>query len=285
MELFTLGIGNYTEQDIRESARAFSGWTHDGEQYTFRAFDHDTGEKNFFGRRGNFNGDDIIEIILSERACASYIGGKMFRYFGYEELEEGLADGLGNVLRDAKYEIRPLVRTILTSKAFYQPRAIGSQIKSPVQLMVGTVRLLQLPMPDTRRLAGAMEQMGQVPLMPPNVKGWPGGRLWINTSTLFVRYNTCVFLAGGSMPNSVMNVGYKAGKVRSLPGEQQGNFTPTADGSSKELVDLWCDRLIQRPVSDDKKLVLLDALGTGPREENVRRMIQLIVSMPEYQLC
>src|SRR5207247_1355809 len=93
--------------------------------------------------------------------------------------------------------MRPVLRTLFTSNAFYSPKAIGSQIKSPIQLVVGTIRMLGLEMPPTLMLGGALNQMGQVPLLPPNVKGWPGGRMWINTSTLFVRYNTAVFLAGG----------------------------------------------------------------------------------------
>jgi uncharacterized protein (DUF1800 family) len=128
MELFTLGIGNYTEDDIKQAARAFTGWGHDGDLFVYRKSDHDTGEKLFMGRRGNFDGDDIIEIILQQPACAPYIGAKMFRFFAYDELEEGLPESLGDVLRDARWELRPLIRTIFTSQAFYSPRAIGCQI-------------------------------------------------------------------------------------------------------------------------------------------------------------
>src|SRR5947207_1406604 len=169
MELFTLGIGNYTEDDIKQAARAFTGWGHDGDEYVFRKFDHDEGEKEFFGRRGNFNGDDIIEMILEHRACAPYIAGKMFKFFVYEDPEDGVAEALGSVLKENKWELRPVIRTMLTSKAFYSSRAIGSQIKSPIQLVTGTVRLLELNMPRAQQLTGALNQMGQVPLAPPNV--------------------------------------------------------------------------------------------------------------------
>jgi hypothetical protein len=268
MELFTLGIGNYTETDVKEGARAFTGWAHDGDNYIFRRREHDYGDKRFLGRRGNFNGDDILEIILQQPVCAVYVSSKLYNFFVSETVAPDIAANLGNVLRDNRYELRPLLRTIFTSKIFYSPEVIGSQIKSPVQLVMGTIRLLGLDMPPNRRVVGVLKQMGQVPLNPPNVKGWPGGRAWINTSTLFVRYNTALQLAGG-------------GRGR------RGRIFAVGGGASAEaLVDQWVGRLIQRPVEDAQRQVLLAALGAGPANaEAVRRMVQLIVSMPEYQLC
>ncbi len=287
MELFTLGIGNYTEYDIRESARAFTGWAHDGDDFIFRKFDHDEGEKTFFGKRGNFNGDDVIEIILAHPACAKYIGGKLFKYFAYEDVEEPLAQSLGQMLHENNWDLRPLLRTIFTSQAFYSDRALGVQIKSPIQLVVGTVRLLGLDMPPRRIIAAALNQMGQVPLEPPNVKGWPGGRSWINTSTLFVRYNTAVWLAGGGgqVPMAMGNP--KPGKFKMAMVNADSSFAPKAEKSDAErIVDAWVDRLIQRPIDDEKKRTLLEALGGRPDDEdNVKKVVQLIVSMPEYQLC
>jgi len=285
MELFTLGIGNYTENDIKEAARAFTGWTHEDGEYKFRKYDHDEGAKVFFGRRGNFNGDDIIDNILSSPACAPYIAGKLFKHFAYEEVDNALAESLGNLLKEANFDLRPLIRTIFTSKAFYSYRTIGSQIKSPVQLVVGTIKMLNIDTPPPMRLYGPLEQMGQVPLMPPNVKGWPGGRMWINTSTLFVRYNTCVFLAGGSAPMQQLRGIPKGNRINGRSAEVSGNFVPTVDAPPKALVDYWVKRLIQRPIPDKKKAVLLDAIGSSPSENSLRQMIQLIVSMPEYQLC
>ena len=141
-------------------------------------------------------------------------------------------------------------------------------------------------MPATRLVEGALNQMGQVPLQPPNVKGWPGGRMWINTSTLFVRYNTAVFLAGGrgEVP---MAAGGRPGKMKVKMTEASSSFSPKSDKSdAEEVVDAWLDRLIQRPVADEKKKVLIEALNGRPEDENsVKKMVQLIVSMPEYQLC
>jgi uncharacterized protein (DUF1800 family) len=272
MELFTLGIGNYTEQDIKEAARAFTGWGHDGDDFIFRQYDHDAAEKVFFGKRGNFDGDDIISIIMEHPACGPYIAGKLFEFFAYEDPEPAMVQSLGALLKERSYELRPLLRTLLTSRAFYSDRAIGTQIKSPIQLVVGTVRMLGVEMPGPRQLYQSMQQMGQIPFEPPNVRGWPGGRMWINTSTLFVRYNTAVALAGGA------GVGRLGRKLQFKP--------DAADSTPQRVVRQWVDRLIQRPIAPEREAVLVDALqGRPDREENLKRMIHLIVSMPEYQLC
>jgi hypothetical protein len=287
MELFTLGIGNYTEDDIKNSARAFTGWAHDGDDFVFRKFDHDDGNKTFFGRTGNFDGDDIVEMIMRHPACAQYISSKLFKFFVYEDLEEGLAESMAVVLRENNYELRPLLQTMFTSKAFYSPRAIGSQIKSPIQLVVGTSRLMGMKVPNARILAGALSQMGQVPFAPPNVKGWAGGRMWINTSTLFVRYNTAsAMVAGGSLPTAFgRGQGGGGGGGRFRNNGSNGNVNVSTDGAPKEIVEHWVSRLIQRPIEPEKKSVLVEAVGENPNEDSVKKMIQLIVSMPEYQLC
>jgi uncharacterized protein (DUF1800 family) len=282
MELFTLGIGNYTEQDIKEAARAFTGWHHDGENFVFRPGEHDDGVKTFFGQKGNLDGDDVIAIIFRHPQCSRYIAQRLWTWLAYENPEEWVIDGLAEVLRENRFELRPVLRTILTSKAFYSERAVGTQIKSPVQLVVGTARLLGLDLPNPRMLNNLLEQMGQVPFYPPNVKGWPGGRTWINTSTIFVRYNTCVWLAGGGSPTGAPRRG-----VNRLAGTMAGpQFDVEPSKDANQLVDAWTRRLIQRPIPPEKRVTLLDALeGRPDREENVRRMVQLVLSMPEYQLC
>src|SRR5690606_2256907 len=110
MELFTLGIGHYSANDIKEAARAFTGWAHDGEAFVYRRFDHDTGSKTFFGQQGNWDGDDIIDLIFRHRACAPYIAGKIYRYFVHEAPDERLVESLGEQFRDMKFEIRPLLK-------------------------------------------------------------------------------------------------------------------------------------------------------------------------------
>jgi hypothetical protein len=287
MELFTLGIGNYTEDDVKEGARAFTGWSHDGDEFVFRRAQHDYGYKTFLGRTGAFDGDDVISIILLQPACPRFVTGELFGFLAYSDFEPALAESLGNEFFGNQYAIRPVVRTILTSKAFYSPRCMGSQIKSPVQLMVGTLRLLGLPLPGDAALVAALTQMGQVPLMPPNVRGWPGGQLWINTSTLFIRYNTCVWLAGGNAP-ALDRLRRNGDSGRALSGAttMPSEFTPHAPGNAEQVVDYWLGNLIQRPVDDDQRQVLIDALGQNPQNTaSQKRLVQLIVSMPEYQLC
>jgi uncharacterized protein (DUF1800 family) len=271
MELFTLGIGNYTEDDVKESARAFTGWAHDGDQYIFNHRQHDYGSKTFLGKTGNFDGDDIISIILAQPACPKFVASELFSYFVYEDLEDGMADSLGETFAAGKLQIRPLMQTILTSRAFYSSKAIGGQIKSPIQLVIGTCRLLGIDVPAVQLLRGPLNNMGQVPLLPPNVKGWPGGRQWINASTLFSRYNTAVFLASGNMP----------GNAQALKAALAADV-----GGPDKLVDMWVQRLIGRPIAPAQRDILLDAAKTkGPPEHVARHVVQLIVSMPEYQLC
>jgi hypothetical protein len=165
------------------------------------------------------------------------------------------------------------------------------QIKSPVQLVVGTARQLGLAsLPPTPALASALNQMGQLPLMPPNVRGWPGGRMWINTSTLFIRYNTGVWLAGGDVP-ALGRVGRKGDNGNSQLSPRVAkptDFDPNdgdAGNSPEKIVDEWVGRLIQRPIDADKKQVLVKAVGDPVNASSMRKLVQLIVSMPEYQLC
>ena len=274
MELFTLGIGHYSETDVKEAARAFTGWGHNSEEFVFLRFNHDDGEKVFLGERGRLGGDEVIEIILAQTQCARYIAGKLFEFFAYEDPEPRIVEDLGDLLRKNHYELRPLLKAILTSRAFYSERAIGSQIKSPVQLVMGTIRLLKLSMPPGPLMMRQLGLMGQMPLNPPNVKGWPGGRQWISTSTLFARYNTVVGLAGGDAPGWRLKAG------------ERPRFVVEEKRTPEALVDEWVKRLIQRPIGEDKRRILIEALdGRADREDSARKMVQLIVSMPEYQLC
>jgi uncharacterized protein (DUF1800 family) len=250
---------------VKQGARAFTGWSHDGEKFVFQPNQHDYGVKSYLNYVGDFNGDDVVDIILRHPACAPFIAGEMYRFFVNEDLDPKLQAALGEELRGADYELRPFLRTLLASKAFYSSNVVGAQIKSPVQLLVGTIRILGLDMPDERVIQQQLTQMGQVPFQPPNVRGWLGGRNWINTGTIFIRYNAGVMLTNGPMP--------------SLRNESPGD-------SADELVDRWIGRLIQRPIDPDQRQTLLTAAGDQPpRLPMLRKIVQLIVSMPEYQLC
>src|SRR4030095_9897231 len=196
MELFTIGIGNYTEQDIRESARAFTGYrVHFGtHQFRFRALQHDETSKTFMDRTGSLDGDDIIDTLLEKPACGQFIGRKIWRYFVEDEPSQQIVDAFADRVRAHNYEIRPLLREILSSSEFYSGRVMRSQIKSPVQFLIQTAKLLEIPLPPVAIAQNAMRQMGQILFAPPSVKGWDGGKSWISTSTLLFRYNFANYL-------------------------------------------------------------------------------------------
>ena len=190
LELFTMGVGNYTEQDIREASRAFTGWTNDVLEFRFDPATHDDGEKTFLGRTGAFNGDDIIDIILDTPVTADYISAKLYRFFVREELDESTRVALGATFRDAGYELKPLLRRVFLSRDFYSPASYATQVKSPVHLVVSTYRKLGLTalptIPDFGRLTA---RLGQALFNPPNVAGWAGGRTWITPASLLERGN------------------------------------------------------------------------------------------------
>ena len=190
LELFSMGVGNYTERDVREAARSFTGWTNDALEFKFDAAQHDAGEKTFLGRSGPFNGEDIIDIILEQPVTAEYVSAKLYRYFVREEVAAPVRASLGRTFRDSGYQVKPLLKQIFLSRDFYSPPAYATQIKAPVQLVVSTYRKLGLQsvptIPDFGRMTASL---GQSLFDPPNVAGWAGGRSWITPSTLLQRGN------------------------------------------------------------------------------------------------
>jgi uncharacterized protein (DUF1800 family) len=190
MELFTMGVGNYTEKDIREAARAFTGWIDDDLSFKVDPAKHDHGEKTFLGRTGNFDGVDILNIILDQKVTADFIAGKIYRFFVRDDLPRPLQAQLGAVLRDNNYEIAPLLRTIFLARDFYSPPSVGTRIKGPVELIVSTYRKLGLDeLPGIPDFNAASAELGQVLLNPPTVAGWAQGRAWITPGSLLERGN------------------------------------------------------------------------------------------------
>lgn len=189
MELFTLGTGHYTEQDIKEAARAFTGWSLNRSDFSFRNYRllHDGGEKTVLGQRGDFDGDAVLDILLAQPATAEFITAKLWREFVSPTPDAREVKRLAQVFRIARYEIKPLLRALLTTDAFYAPAHRGTLIKSPVELLVGTVRQFGIEQVEPRLLALSGRQLGQDIFNPPNVKGWPGGEDWINSNTLLAR--------------------------------------------------------------------------------------------------
>ena len=190
MELFTMGVGNYSETDIREAARAFTGWNYVDLEFVINTEQHDADTKTFLGRAGDFDGVDIIDIIMEQPVTAEYIAGKIYRYYVRDELSKELQTELGNVFREADYEVAALLKTIFLSKDFYNAESVGVHIKSPVELAVSTYRKLGLNyVPGVPDFNGATGALGQTLFRPPTVAGWAGGRSWITPGLLLERGN------------------------------------------------------------------------------------------------
>jgi uncharacterized protein (DUF1800 family) len=190
MELFTMGVGNYSEKDIREGARAFTGWNYSDLTFVVNKEQHDDAPKTFLGQTGNFDGVDVINIILKQPVTARFIAGKIYRYFVRQELDPQVQDKLGEVLRNNDYRIAPLLETIFLSRDFYSSASVGTQIKSPVQLAISTFKKLGLTevpgVPDFNIATGTL---GQRLFSPPTVAGWSEGRSWITPGLLLERGN------------------------------------------------------------------------------------------------
>jgi uncharacterized protein (DUF1800 family) len=189
MELFTLGEGNYGERDIKEAARAFTGWSidRDSGEYKYRPFFHDGGEKTVLGKTGRLDGDEVIDILLARPETARFIAAKAWREFVSPAPDAREVGRWAAVFRDSRYEVKPLLRAVFLSDAFWSADNRASLIKSPVDVVVGTMRTFDIRPFDLRAAVFACAALGQNPFSPPNVKGWPGGEAWINSATLLGR--------------------------------------------------------------------------------------------------
>ena len=189
MELFTLGEGNYTEQDVKEAARAFTGWSLDRAtgQFLFRPFIHDNSIKTVLGKSGNLDGDQVLDILLAQPQTAEFITRKLWREFVSPDPDEAEVKRIARQFRDARYDVKVALHGLLTSNAFYAPENRATLVKSPIELVVGTLRQFDLKPGQTLPFAVAAAGMGQNLFSPPNVKGWPGQDTWINSTTLLAR--------------------------------------------------------------------------------------------------
>ena len=278
MELFTLGIGNYSEEDVRQSARAFTGWSVDYRtgQFVNRPNAHDPGTKTFLGQTGNFDGSDIIRIIYEQPACAKQWATTLLNNFVYNNPEPQLVDAVATELRRHNFELAPVMSTLLRSNVFHSERAYRALVKSPVEFVVGSYAALGLSQIDARAV-GALRQMGQVLYYPPNVAGWPPGSNWVTSEMLISREN---FLAG--LVNSPMM--RQSSWISQIP--------MRADGATKMLVEA----LLGGDASAASYAQLsqyLDGVGTAALgtlspenyEMRVRGGAYLTMAMPAYQLA
>jgi uncharacterized protein (DUF1800 family) len=199
MELFTIGRGNYTERDVKESARAFTGWGFDKDGvFKVRPFLHDDGEKTFLGKTGNLTGEDVIDRLLEQKQTAYFISNKLFKYLVNEIPVSAHVNAMADIFYQNNYEIKPLLEYVFTAEWFYDDNNIGNMIKSPVEFIVGLNRQFYITYQRPEVLLEFQRTLGQILFYPPNVAGWPGGRNWIDSSSLMYRLKIpSIILNGG----------------------------------------------------------------------------------------
>lgn len=320
MELFTLGEGHYTEQDVKEAARAFTGWTYRNGRFVHVLGQHDDDPKCVLGTDGPLDGHDVLEILLAEDQTARHVVERLYAYFTGADPEPEVVDGLASTLREADYEIAPVLEQLFLSRAFHAHR--GTRVKGPVDLVVGLFRTLGAEPPSRLRLGGVTAMLGQELFEPPNVKGWEGGRTWISTSGLLARYNVAAALVGQPRdqgPLRRFGLGRPArqtDQATMMGGEEDADGrkprgpravvdprTLVGAGSPGEVVDALALRVWGRAPEGEVRSALAAYLGGTAAEaasdtdahpafdpevpgarDRLHGLLRLLVSTPEFQL-
>jgi uncharacterized protein (DUF1800 family) len=301
MELFTLGEGNYSEQDVHEAARAFTGYqldrptgtvTHNKRQW-------DESEKTIFGKTGRYDGKGVIDLIFTKKETARFMAGKLWEFFVYEKPSDSALDALAGVFQQADFQTGPLLREIFLSREFYSTNSIRSQIKSPVQYSIELLKQLEISSPPAGFSITAGQQLGQVLFMPPNVAGWDWGQGWINTNTLLTRYNLAGYLTKGSgeadkvmASEKVKTPGMKAVPKpvsRGWDGPDYEKIAPRPLRENPEnLVDSLIFRFFQGPLPDKARGPLVEYAiakkGAIFTNKETAELCHLMLSTPYYQL-
>ena len=311
LELFSMGIGNYTEQDIKECSRAFTGWTLENAEYMalrshkasiwpysrvawqfeYDADDHDDGEKTFLGETGRFNGEEIIDIIVRNPAAARFLCGRLYQFFVADDVDEdgeALIEEMAGSYYDSGYEVRSVLRTLFHSAHFKSEKARFARVKSPAELVAGTLKLameLRWPKLEVVDAARAIGYMGQELFNPPSVEGWHEGAEWVDSGSLVERVNLASGYLGDPERPGVRAI------IDRLAARNGGVLTP------EELVDGCLDLLGPISVGEPTRERLVSAASEGgefrlaghtPGDESEGRVAQtlrLIVSSREYQLA
>ena len=315
MELFTLGRGNYTENDVKEAARAFTGWgaTIKGE-FQFRKFQHDAGSKTVLGRSGNFEGEEVLNILLEEKQTAKYISQKIYKFFVNEKVDNVKAEWFADRFYKSNYDIAKLMEDIFTSDWFYEEKNIGAKIKSPVELLVGIQRMLPMKIENEEALMLLQRVLGQLLFYPPNVAGWPGGKNWIDSSSLMMRMRIPKLIndvdemnvspkddddtmMGMKDADEQMKINKKGGGQQAGSGyggmrRQQINanvdwslYVKNYESVPREnLAEKISTVLLQTKSGVSTELIKQYSDQTG-RENFIKTATMQIMSTPEYQLC
>ncbi len=317
MELFSMGVGHYSEKDVKESARSFTGYSVDREAWTFQFHDgaHDPGEKTFLGQTGPFRGEDIVTIICQQPATAKFLAHKLLQYFVCTNPDQDMIEAVAEKYRSSDYNLRDLLRTLFRSEYFYSERAANAVVKSPVCLALGALKAMRAPMPKDEVFLGALRVMGQDLFFPPDVNGWPGGANWINSNTLLIRYNFANFLMHGVSPDEFKTLERKTvdrtetrrdfieseRKLATVDWEPEAHLKASGEIrrmlTSKDIVDYFIREFLQREPSKDLRAALIQLAetdGAGGRRpmstqdsnfnERARGLVHLIMSSPDYQL-
>jgi uncharacterized protein (DUF1800 family) len=282
MELFTMGVGNYSETDVKESARAFTGWVFDypSQSFIFNPFLHDDGAKTFLGQTGNFQGEDIIDIIVHQPVAAKFLCTKLWQFFVNDSPSETDLQPLIQKYFQGGFEIRPILETLFTSEQFFAPANRYAQVKNPTEYAAGVLKTLQAPIPrDVARFIG---NMGQDLLNPPSVKGWDGGDAWINTNTLGARVD---------FTSQMVNVMNRRSDFRTqIQDIYMSGDSTTAPEQAVQL--LWNNMLPGRTLNTTVQSVLVDyvqggATTTQPKVLSTKLpgLVNLVLGSPDYQLA
>jgi uncharacterized protein (DUF1800 family) len=297
MELFTMGRGNYTEDDVKEGARAFTGWGFNLQgEFVDRPFAHDNGNKTFLGKTGNFDGDDIIDILLEQKETAKFITQKIYRYFVNDSPDPEKIELLANSFYQSNYDIKKLLTQIYTSDWFYNEKNIGTHIKSPVELLVGIRRLIpiELDKPEVQLLF--QRALGQILFYPPNVAGWPGGKNWIDSSALMLRMRIPQILTDADdfvvKPKDDDDTMMGMEGVDKNAKAKQLNSTVDWDAITKVFDKTPGENLMQKindivlqTKSKISKDILNKYIDKDARDTYIKTTMVELMSTPEYQLC
>ena len=303
MELFTMGRGNYTEADVKEAARAFTGWGFNIQgEFMFRKQQHDDGSKTFLGKTGNFDGDDILNMLLQQQQTANYITKKIYRYLVNDIIDEEKVQWLSNRFYKNNYDINKLLEDIFTADWFYAQKNIGTKIKSPIELLAGIRRFLPLQLDNDNTQLLFQKVLGQVLFYPPNVAGWPGGKNWIDSSTLMVRLQIPQVLTAkesisirpktdddvnmGQMMEEQVRINRKKDIVN-RGGSASIEWTPVVkvfENTKREGLSQKITETILQTRSRISASVLDKYISAGSREDFIKTAIVNLMSTPEYQL-
>lgn len=268
MELFALGVGNYSEKDIQEAARGFTGWHVRDGAFWFNQLQHDDSTKSVFGKTGNFDGAAIVDLCLAEAACPRFLAMKLLKTFVSPEPGPELTEALAARIRTYDYSMTPVLKELLSSQVFFAMSTRRSLIKSPLELVVGSLRTLaqSIKWPSVLQL---LANLGQDVFEPPSVKGWEGGRLWINSSTVLLRTNFATDLASGDRIATLLN-----------------SVLQGAEGTDESVVRRLERLLLGGDVDVDlhEKLVAHHRRAEGNFAQKLRSTLQLVLSLPEFQL-